>query len=312
LVMALMLMPMTVVITTSSPTTRFLLPPPTTMGVIVVAAAASVRTAARPSDDDEDDYVRQVLEEDQLLYHDGYHHDDIRDGEGGYQMPTGEEERRRLQAEAEKEEEERTARERADRIAAERERQFQAELDRVDDDVRRAALMRQKRTDRRRVEAVLDAAKRGDLYGVLGIRFRWNVRVPALQVNVPLPGRFLGGGLRLRIPGLALATTTERDIRRQFRIRATQVHPDKNRDGRAQEAFIAVEHAASVLSDGPQRASYDEGLRRVRADRNRARTLIVAGAVNAAWRVGLRVVGGTHAVLGPFLTPVLILGFLIL
>ncbi|OEU08798.1 heat shock protein DnaJ, partial [Fragilariopsis cylindrus CCMP1102] len=51
---------------------------------------------------------------------------------------------------------------------------------------------------------------------------------------------------------------SERDIRKQFRTRAMQIHPDKNNDGRAQEAFIAVENAASILSDKQQRNIYDE------------------------------------------------------
>lgn len=39
------------------------------------------------------------------------------------------------------------------------------------------------------------------------------------------------------------------------------VHPDKNRDGRANEAFIAVENSASILTDKQSSKEYDQQMR---------------------------------------------------
>jgi hypothetical protein len=68
-----------------------------------------------------------------------------------------------------------------------------------------------------------------------GIR-NWNLKASSRELNV--------AGFGFNIPGLTLKETTAKDIKRAYRIRAMLVHPDKNRDGRAQEAFLL--HATNI------------------------------------------------------------------
>lgn len=268
---------------------------------------------------EEDDYVRQVIEEDrQYQYYDYY--DTVDDAVLGQQQQQqkmrnddnddtkakangGNGERVMTEEERRQAEEERRAQELADRIAAERERKFQSDLARMDEQQKKVAL-KQKKVDRRKVQSVLQAAKHGDLYGVLGMR-NWCIEIPARHINLP-------GGFHFHIPGLSLKTTTERDIKKQFRSRAIQVHPDKNRDGRAQEAFIAVEYAASILSDKQSRAEYDEERKRINTQTMLARRQLVTTTVTSTLQVTKQIIKGAHIILGPFFTPVLIIGFIIL
>lgn len=259
--------------------------------------------------DSNDDYVRQVLEEerqyyadeDYYAYYDEYNasadNDDQAHAQQNQQQQQTEAER--LQAEQELQ-----AREEADRLAAQREKQFQAELDRMNEEQRKAAL-KQKRKDHRRVQAVLKAAQHNDLYSVLGLR-NWNLKIPPRKIRIT--GLASWG---LTIPGVTLKETTEKDIRRQFRTMSKLVHPDKNKDGRASEAFIAVETAATILSDPHQRAMYDEERRLQREERMDAGKLVVSTTVRSVWQVSGHLVKTGRSILGPFATPVFILAFLI-
>eukprot|EP00397_Hematodinium_sp_SG-2012_P034692 GEMP01037229.1.p1 GENE.GEMP01037229.1~~GEMP01037229.1.p1 ORF type:complete len:214 (+),score=62.53 GEMP01037229.1:859-1500(+) len=51
----------------------------------------------------------------------------------------------------------------------------------------------------------------------------------------------------------------ERDVLLAYRQRARELHPDKNPDKGAKEAFQAVQHAYSVLKDLKTRKRYDAG-----------------------------------------------------
>ena len=129
------------------------------------------------------------------------------------------------------------------------------------DEAARKKALQQKKKDHRMVQAVLKAAKKEDWYGVLGLS-SWGIRIPSRDIKLPFKG------ISLKVPGLTLkGAPTDKDIKKQFRIRARQLHPDKNRDGRAQEAFILVEHAASLLQDPEQRAAYDATLKAKRDQR---------------------------------------------
>ena len=247
--------------------------------------------------DDGYDYVKEVLEEDD------HHHDD-----GGYysedppSASTDDFEKRQQEAEQRRQEEaDRLAQQEADRIAAKREKEFEAELAKMNVDQQKAA-KKQKKKDARVVRSVLKAAQKKKLYAVLGIK-NWNMKIPSRDINI-------AGKFGFTIPGLTLKETTAKDIKRAYRNQSKLVHPDKNRDGHAQEAFIAVENAASILGDPKQRAEYDKIEKARRQQRQQESTDVIfksLGLVRASFMKAFKVV---HSVFGPFATPVIILGAL--
>jgi hypothetical protein len=239
-----------------------------------------------------DEYVRQVIEEDQQHYGNEYYYGEYQADEDVYEQ--------QHQKEEAFSEEERLAREQADQWAAEREQQFQKELAKMDEAARKKALQ-QKKKDHRKVQAVLNAANREDWYGVLGLS-SWGIQIPSRTIQLPFQG------ISFTIPGITLkGAPTDKDIKRQFRIRARQLHPDKNRDGRAQEAFILVEHAASILSDADERVVYDAQLKAKREQRMASNKKLVSTATKCMLQVSSQVVKTAHMILGPFFTSVMIL-----
>jgi DnaJ-class molecular chaperone len=52
------------------------------------------------------------------------------------------------------------------------------------------------------------------------------------------------------------------DIKKAFRQRASQYHPDRNSDPQAPVRFRAVQEAYDVLSDPDKRQAYDDNRRR--------------------------------------------------
>eukprot|EP00568_Trieres_chinensis_P014085 CAMPEP_0183327014 /NCGR_PEP_ID=MMETSP0160_2-20130417/83541_1 /TAXON_ID=2839 ORGANISM="Odontella Sinensis, Strain Grunow 1884" /NCGR_SAMPLE_ID=MMETSP0160_2 /ASSEMBLY_ACC=CAM_ASM_000250 /LENGTH=221 /DNA_ID=CAMNT_0025495123 /DNA_START=21 /DNA_END=686 /DNA_ORIENTATION=+ len=151
-------------------------------------------------------------------------------------MPSGakidlgsvEEELRRKEAEKKARkaaEDERKEEERAEAIRAEREAKFEADLKKMDEAQRNAA-KKQKARDAKVVRKILAASERGRHYAVLGLR-----------------------GWDLKVGPWHLFQITSRDVKKAYRNAVRSVHPDKNRDGRANEAFRAVEDSAAILGD---------------------------------------------------------------
>jgi DnaJ domain len=235
---------------------------------------------------DGDEFVRQVLE-DEAAYYNGGFEDRHDDDHAGIKDPYSEEEAR-LYAEAhQKAEEERIANERAEQIRLQLEAEFEADLARMNEEQRKAA-KRQKRKDARIVRRLLKAAKNKRYYRVLGIR-NWDIHLGPLS----------------------LLRTDAQTIRRAYRSRSKLVHPDKNRDGRAQEAFYAVENAASILGDEQQRSLYDEEVRLVRQrkrDEMKQNVKMVTDVIGT--NVG-RVIWLFRRILGHFAAPILVLGCLL-
>lgn len=244
--------------------------------------------------DDYYDYVKEVLEEDEQHYGNEYYYEDDNDSTDFHEKQRLEQEEAERKRQAD---EDRLSQEQADRIAAERERVFQSELARMDAEQQKA-VMRQKKKDERMVKSVLKAAKNNNLYAILGIT-NWNLRIPAREMNI--------ANFRFKIPGITLKQTTSKDIRKAYRNRAMAVHPDKNRDGHAQEAFIAVENAASILSDKRQKEAYDKEMRITRLECRRESRELVLKTVSIAQGVVGRALRVIHTVLGPFATPVIII-----
>lgn len=61
--------------------------------------------------------------------------------------------------------------------------------------------------------------------------------------------------------GLSSAATLA-DIKKAFRLRASQYHPDRNASPDAPQLFRAVQTAYEVLSDDDRRKTYDDNRRR--------------------------------------------------
>ena len=169
-----------------------------------------------------------------------------------------------------------------------------------DEEAKKAAL-KQKRKDGRRVRSILKAAKHNNLYGVMGI-LNIRIQTPEIPINFFNVAKFT-------IPSVKLwKGPTDQDIKKQFRKRAMQVHPDKNKDGRAQEAFVAVQNAAQVLGDKQARARYDA----YRTESRSEQWALVNTTLSSALAVLRKTIGVCRTVLGPFFLPVMIIAALII
>ncbi|KAL9181922.1 hypothetical protein ACHAXT_012265 [Thalassiosira profunda] len=194
-------------------------------------------------------------------------------------------------------EEEQAAQE-AERIRQKREAAFEAELKRMNQEQRKKA-QRQKARDAKVVKRILKAHKSGKHYAVLGIR---NVE---LQIGPFHLFKFsLGPFILFRVK--------TKEIKRVYRNLARTVHPDKNRDGRAEEAFHALEASAAILTDEKQRKEYDRKIIAARRRRNKYAAERVVGAGQVVWSKGASTARMAKRVLGPFSTPILVVGALII
>lgn len=239
------------------------------------------------------EFVEEVLHEEREHY-----------GEENSYMQEHQEEMRRRQEDAERErlaESERMAHEQAERIRQQREESFEREVSQMGEEQAKAA-RKQKRKDARIVRQILRAANNKNHYAVLGIR-NMEMRIAPRAIGI--------GKVVLRIPAFSLFRVSPKAIRRAYRNRSRIVHPDRNRDGRAEEAFIALEDSAAILSDETLRNEYDEKIRSRRRKRRTDATGAALDVVGGIIRVMGRVVGVLRSVLGPFAFPVLILGLII-
>jgi curved DNA-binding protein CbpA len=139
--------------------------------------------------------------------------------------------------------------------------------------------------------------------GTLGLR-NWEIQIKPRSISL--------GPKKFSIPGFNLFHISPNAIRKAYRARAIAVHPDKNRDGRANEAFIAVEASASILADEKLRGDYDEKQRLARIQRRKANSKMVGDALEAGIGAMRRAIHVFQSVLGPFAFPVFILGALII
>mmetsp|Transcript_21682 Transcript_21682/g.47152 ORF Transcript_21682/g.47152 Transcript_21682/m.47152 type:complete len:335 (-) Transcript_21682:289-1293(-) len=194
--------------------------------------------------------------------------------------------------------EEEKASQNAERIRLKREAAFEAELKKMNDEQRKKA-QQQKSKDAKVVNRILKAHTSGKHYAVLGIR-NLEIRLgPFYFFNFSL-GPFV------------LFRTKTKDIKRVYRNLARTVHPDKNKDGRAEEAFQALETSAAILTDEKKRSDFDKKIRSARRRRNKYAMESVAGVSQLAWRRSVSTLRVAKRVLGPFSTPILVVGALII
>jgi hypothetical protein len=195
-------------------------------------------------------------------------------------------------------EDEANASQEAERIRLMRESAFEAELKKMNDEQRKRA-QRQKARDAKVVKRVLRAHRAGRHYAVLGIR---NLE---LQLG---PFYFLN----FSIGPWTIFHVKTREIKRVYRNLARAVHPDKNRDGRAEEAFHALEESAEILTDEKKRSDYDKRIIATRRRRNKYAMESALGASRLAWSKSVSTLRLVKRILGPFSTPILVVTALII
>jgi DnaJ-class molecular chaperone len=115
----------------------------------------------------------------------------------------------------------------------------------------------------------------------------------------------------VRIPGVTFLQISSKAVKKAYRNKSRLVHPDRNRDGRAEEAFIALEECASILSDDRQRAQYENQLKQVRNQRREKVFNGLHAGVRGSLSHGKKVFKIVRGVLGPFAFPITVLGCLL-
>ena len=261
--------------------------------LLLLLAFLGVTSCQYQSDTDYDDYVKEVLEE------------DYRNDEDYYDNPYDDfdrEELLRKKQEAKLAEEERLKAEQAEKEAREREAKFEAELSRMSAEKKKAA-KRQKKRDTKIVKQVIKAAKQENHYAVLGLR-NWEISINPRSISI--------GPKQFTIPGFKLFHISPSKIKKAYRNRGKMTHPDKNRDGHANEAFIAVENSASLLSDEKLREEYDKQLRQLHIQQRQKASRIAAEIRDTGVGAIMKTTRLFRSVLGPFALPVFILGALII
>jgi hypothetical protein len=237
------------------------------------------------------EFVEEVVNEDQDHVNDWAAMDD--DAAQRYEQETLRKQQEAL--EREKEAAERMEWERLEAMHRQREAALEAELAKISSEEKRKAFLRQKKSDNALAHKILQHSKHENYYAILGIR-NWELQLPSIF------GR--------NIPTLFRPTSAQ--IKKAYRDRAKCVHPDKSKSTFASEAFVAVEHAASVLLDPTQRAEYDAFLRQRYQERRDRFTSVVAHSFQSGTSSVRMVIRGLQKVLGPFAFPALVLSALII
>lgn len=235
-------------------------------------------TTTTTVDDDDDDmqYVRQVLNE----HENDNPYDNAYSTEEDYQRHQQESRQRQAQQ----------AQETAHRRAEEREAAFEQQLSQLASSQDRKRARQQKRQDARIVQRILQAFSRQDYYAILGL-----ARRAAVSRRVPpwIPQQVL--------PPMCRAIS-KADIKHAYRNMGKRVHPDKNRDGRAEQAFVALEEALTVLYDDARRQAYDQEC--LKTNRGRVK---IHPILRRTHRVLAQTVGTARKFVGPFAVPLGIL-----
>jgi len=157
---------------------------------------------------------------------------------------------------------------------------------------------KQGRKDSRIVRKILTASSNGEHYKVLNLK-NFEIKLP-----FQIPGNKDPIYIRIFHP-------KESEIKKAYRKQARFVHPDKNSSPDANEAFDALDRATAILLDERLRVEYDLAVREFRDQRGQDRILFLKNTFSTVYGVSAKVSGMGKRILGPFLTPVLVLGALI-
>ena len=193
--------------------------------------------------------------------------------------------------------EEEAAAKKAEQIRLQRESAYEASLKKMNEEERKKA-QKQKAADAKVVSRILKHASRENHYAVLGIR----------NLEFQLGPYFI---FNWSVGPFVLFHTKTKEIKRVYRNLARVVHPDKNKDGRAEEAFHAIETSAAILTDEKKRKDYDKRLITARRRRNKEVVEKVVDVSGRIWNGSVGAMTTAKKVLGPFSTPILVVGALI-
>lgn len=175
-------------------------------------------------------------------------------------------------------------------------------LARSDDDKeaanRRKKQKKQERKHSRIARKILKASENGEHYKVLNLK-NFEVKLP-----FKIPSRKEAIYIRVFHP-------KESDIKKAYRKQARLAHPDKNKSPDANEAFDALDRAAAILLDEKLRAEYDLAVREIREQRGEDRMIFIKNTFGMVYVISAKIYGTGKRILGPFATPVLVLGALI-
>lgn len=210
----------------------------------------------------------------------------------------GDEEDRMMDQMLQKEEEERLKTEEEKKLLEEerrREAAFQAELEKRDEQQRKA-LLKQKAKDGKVVKRILKS--QGNHYQVLGLR------TPFFKALV-LPDGWKVGPFQLW-------QITPSQIKKAYRTMAKRVHPDKNRDGRAAHAFRLVEESATQLLNDDFRLQYNEELKQRREQQIATIQKHLQQTIHRITSTAKLIFTFIKTIFGPFTIPILILTAILL
>jgi len=172
----------------------------------------------------------------------------------------------------------------------------------------------EKRKDSKIVRKILTASSNGEHYQVLGLK-NYEIKLP---FQIRFPYRF-----HRHPPSIKKDNTNNdpiyipifhpnvKNIKRAYRQRARLVHPDKNSDPDADQAFDALDKAAAILMDERLRRDYDLAVKEIRERKRQDRILFLKYMFGLVYGVSSKISGIAKRVLGPFLTPLVVLGALI-
>jgi hypothetical protein len=216
------------------------------------------------TDKDYNEFVQEVVEED------AWHHDQT-EGE----TPNSEEEfkRRKIEEELLRQQKQEQQQQQQQEARAEQlrhqaaEEAFVREMESLSAEQQKA-LRKKRRQDSRIVQRILQAWERQDYYTVLGLRWFFPEGITLIRgrgfVEDASSSRqektkfsLKEAIWHLKWPPLVIMRTSQRKIQQANRKRAMQVHPDKNRDPRSDQAFVAIQDAFAVLSDPVRRRNYE-------------------------------------------------------
>jgi len=151
------------------------------------------------------------------------------------------------------------------------------------------------------VNKILKASASKKHYAVLGLR-NWELSVGPLKC----------WKLQLGKKPYTIRRLTTKQIKSKYRTLARLVHPDKNKDGRAEEAFTALEKSAAVLTNEEERREYDRIERKRARQKREEKMRLVSNVVHLIQTNVLLVIRLAKKIMGPFATPILLLGSLMI
>lgn len=175
-----------------------------------------------------------------------------------------------------------------ERLREQREFEYQAKLEKMDKE-KRKILEKRRKVDARLVNKVLRAASKGNHYKVLGL-----------------------ANNEKKIGSFSLFKITPAHIKKAYRGRARKLHPDKNIDPRATQAFIELEESAAVLTDEDLKDEYDEAVAMQKQRRRGDRRELVSSINRKAVSIIRPIYVIFNTAVRPFGTSLTVLGALIL